>query len=196
MLAPLPSLWPSLSTKRQHLELRSTITGFPAEFMAPLLTLAPQLRHITFYTPFMGSHAADFTIWTLLQVCTSLASLTLDLLAPQDLPALLSWLPSHLRLLSCTFDKRISTDESISNAISGALSQPALADLKRWSWVARNSEVGRSRFFFSEASEERWAIACRARGVEPRGDERYYTGEPPFFSFACLLKLKLPSLAD
>jgi len=49
---------------------------------------------------------------------------------------------------------------------------PNLAQLRRWrmvTWVRGRGYV--------KCPWEDWEAACRARGIEPRGNERYFTGE-------------------
>lgn len=113
----------------------------------------------------------------MLQSCTSLVSLDLELVRPGSLVTLLSSISSHLAILACYFDEDYSTDEGVSSDLHDALKQPALADLKRWRWLFRDFLRDGQQVPHSQEVLESWEVACRARGIEPRGEERYFTGE-------------------
>lgn len=150
--------------------------AFLAAYRTPLLALAPQLRHLSLRFPL--SQLGDSDPCVLLRTCTSLVSLDLEWLRPGSLPTVLSSIPSHLAILACSFNEDDSTDESVSSALHDALKQPTLSKLKRWRWKSRfRSTPSRGWIPYWGSTVESWEAACRARGIEPRGSECYFTGE-------------------
>lgn len=75
-----------------------------------------------------------------------------------------------------------------SDHFTAMLSLPSMSQLKRWRLSVPADE---SRYALEEREEEDWKEVCRAREIEPRGDERFFTGE---YS-VCSLKLT-PSLVE
>lgn len=121
-----------------RLELRDFYGGFPSEVLAALLVLAPQLRRVSLVPPPYSSQgkltALDAS--TLLRASASMVALDLVWMDADDLPALLSSVLCHLELLMVSFDP-VHSAGFCANDIAEALRQPALSNLKRWTWMDR-----------------------------------------------------------
>lgn len=142
--------------------------------------LAPRIRHLTlFQLPVVPSPSGIPALAPIpkleafLLATTSLVSLHLSG-GPIPIVSILAIVPTRLTLLHTKLFAEFAGDGD-PTALLGALDLPAMAAARRWRLIDQldNRKTSRSGRW------EEWAAACRARGIEPRGDERYYTGELP-----------------
>lgn len=146
------------------------------DIQLPLITLAPQLRRLMLCSPIPIVDGVDYV--ALLRSCTSLRTLELFDLPLPLLCVYVSSIPSRLVLLYHDFNFTfLDGDEQVGKQLLGALALPALAELKRWRWGFRGIWNGQEQVPHAEGVVESWEAACRARGIEPRSVERYFTGE-------------------
>jgi hypothetical protein len=112
----------------------------------------------------------------LVPACTSFRALELWSTSTSDLSFVLELLPAPLSLLDVGL-RRLSPKEEtqLTAELLTLLDKPGLSMLKRWRLYGTDT-VSKDALS-AVLSSEKWEEACRARGIEPRGDERYYTGE-------------------
>ncbi|ORY88958.1 hypothetical protein BCR35DRAFT_329430 [Leucosporidium creatinivorum] len=130
--------------------------------------LAPRLRHLKLWCIFTLPPNPTCTLAAFLRACTSLRSLEL-LEQERAAGSILALIPTRLILLETAIYLSGDGEDPRGDFgnVRSFLNLPALADLKRWRISGELSRLS--------AGWEEWAAACRARGIEPRGNERYYT---------------------
>jgi uncharacterized protein (DUF2236 family) len=104
-----------------------------------------------------------------LAACTSLTALHVDDPTPQDLESLLSPFAKSLTYLEVTRFRLDKTVTSMPKEVADVLDLHCASQLRRW----RCSTLRK----ISRTVWRDWRAACQSRGIEPRGYERYFTGE-------------------
>lgn len=163
----------ALATNLTRLELAWWTEDYPARMDAPLQKLAPQLRQLSLSgapAP-IRSLPLSFSLDTFLSSCTSLASLALtEVGPPEETESILRLIPSRLTVLTTELFL-IDAERAEPGDLFGLLNLPALANLKRWRIKCYRGDA------HCHAQRGYWEDYCRARGVEPRDDRHFFTGE-------------------
>ncbi|ORY53386.1 hypothetical protein BCR35DRAFT_310521 [Leucosporidium creatinivorum] len=107
--------------------------------------------------------------------CTSLRSLKLYYATPESITKTLAAVRSPLVLLATELGAKWirGADAKEIAELVDVLKHPSLAQLKRW----RIWGYGQFSNPLRNDGRTQWEEACRARGVEPRGNRRFFTGE-------------------
>ncbi|ORY52186.1 hypothetical protein BCR35DRAFT_310652 [Leucosporidium creatinivorum] len=177
-LPELPSFlfpFPTVAPRLTRLELDCSTGPFSPALNASLHELAPQITDLRIRLAPNSYGRPDDTVSSLdsfLRACTSVTTLRIENPAPPHLKHILSFLSHRLALLEIS-DLRTEGElkDPMPNDLAEALDLPCMAQLRRW----RMAHSPYSRFSLSERAEEEWRAACRARGIEPRGAERFFT---------------------
>lgn len=173
----LPSL-ESLCRSGANLCSLTLSATIPHARLAPLLFVAPQLKALKFLSlPVASSSHLDFFADSLLPACTSLVVFGCRRWKSTTLVRLLDACKVKLQVLEIESPGSVGGWEEVSRA----LTLPAMTELKRcrlkgWDITEIDplSEVA--------AARAQWVARCEERGIEVRGNERYFTGEL-LFSF-------------
>lgn len=149
--------------------------AFPTRHTTALLGIAPQLRHLSLHgwtTSGAPGRPPSFDALPFLARCTSLKSLELSGQSPARLTPILKVLRAPLALLETSLlSEEPAETISVVAELIALLDLPALANLKRWRMETRDELGG-----LEEQDRALWEAACRARGVEPRDERRFFTG--------------------
>ena len=157
-----PLLDTALSLRFLRLTLIKSLTMTPS-----LLSAAPRLTHLELVAP---SDSNRLALRNLLASSTSLRVLRILHVYGITMPnavQLIEACPSALLELDMTFHPQ---SQASCQPLVNALQPRSMAHLRRWriSWDCRTgppSDLGK------------WRAACNKRGIEVRGNERYFTGE-------------------
>lgn len=183
---PIPSFLLPLSIVAPRLTNLEIVCSSRLPFInfdEPFKDLAPQLTHLTVHFPYERTLEHRQQVLSALKgflpVCTSLSTFCLYGATSSDLHYILSLLPNPLTLLE-TFEifGMDQKGERLPKPLAEAFHLPCLARLKRWR-LTRTHKVRHTLVvggMYGVAGKE-WRAACGARGIEPRSDKRYFTGE-------------------
>lgn len=146
---------------------------FPAGYTTSFKSIAPQLRQLTLMYPLPDStHDSSFDLLRFVACGTSLRSLELVWTSIAAIEQLLAASRAPLALLDAQLDYGLRAGDNRILALVAILELHEAVRLKRWridAAVSCGSEWGNGR--------DVWEAACRARGVEPRDERRFFTGE-------------------
>ncbi|ORY52180.1 hypothetical protein BCR35DRAFT_310646 [Leucosporidium creatinivorum] len=171
-LLPFASAAPRLT----RLELHCWGERLTPTLNASLCELAPQITDLTIALPLYSSERRDDTASSLesfLRACTSVTAIRFFDPTPSDLKHTLSFLPNCLALLAVSNLSVDTLQDSMPKDLAETFDLPCMAKLRRWRMTSRTN----STHAMGERVEKEWRAACRARGIEPRGAERFFTGE-------------------
>jgi len=176
-LHPLSAVAPRLT----RLEL-TVYRALGRGFEGPFREVASQLRCLvldvraTLSLRELHSHGDTFSFDRFLPACTSLRTLDLRGITSSDLEFVVGLSSAPLALLSVGL-RRLSRDKEtrLTAELLTLLNKPCLSMLRRWRLYGMDDVSDEP--LSAVRSSGQWAEACRARGTEPRGDERYFTGE-------------------
>jgi hypothetical protein len=172
-LLPFPTVVPRLT----RIELDCSAEAFTREMMVTLPPAASQLTHLNISLPLANNSQfrrdCRSSLDSFLRACTSVTSLYLLRPIAFEIQQISSLLPKPLIVLHVYL--LLGHDEAtrMPAELVPVFNIPNLAQLRRWrmvTWVRGRGNV--------KCPWEDWEAACRARRIEPRGDERYVTGEP------------------
>ncbi|ORY76228.1 hypothetical protein BCR35DRAFT_121718 [Leucosporidium creatinivorum] len=181
-LPELPSFFLPVSTfapRLTHLEINTSFGALSTILQGILQSVAPQLTRLGLTFTLVRSPERRDEILSSLQpfliACTSIIALRLHDPFPSELHHVLSLLPSRLILLDVSPLLLDDEDaEGMPKGLAEAFDLPCMAQLRRWR-ITREFLFSAPDPALEALAEEQWRAACRARGIEPRGAERYFT---------------------
>nr|CRX79273.1 hypothetical protein [Leucosporidium scottii] len=142
----------------------------PPEYTLSFRAIAHQLRHLA-----ITSHAssrASLNVTRFVAACISLRSLELCNCGTTYIGDVASAVRAPLCVLETQMASGWNDGGSGIAELASVLELPAMATLKRWR--LSNYTVGGP--LMNQEERGRWEAACRARGVEPRDQTLFFTG--------------------
>nr|CRX79251.1 hypothetical protein [Leucosporidium scottii] len=147
----------------------------PTEYTSPFRGIAHQLRHLTIYTG-VSCHPtsrASLEVTRFVASCTSLKSLAVDNCGTAYFENFASAVPAPLCVLETCMASSWN-DGGSGTELASVLELPAMAELKRWRMDKRRL----CGPLLDKGKTAQWEAVCRARGVEPRDETRFFTDYP------------------
>nr|CRX79268.1 hypothetical protein [Leucosporidium scottii] len=141
----------------------------PREYISPFRAIAHQLCHLTIG---IGVHSsrASLEVTRFVASCTSLKSLKLRNCGT----GYVRDLASAARAPLCVLETQLASGRNDAGTrvaeLASVLELPAMAKLKRWRMCSVYGAL------LNQEERAQWEAACRARGVEPRDERRFFTG--------------------
>nr|CRX79245.1 hypothetical protein [Leucosporidium scottii] len=152
----------------------------PTEYTSPFRGIAHQLRHLTIYTG-VSCHPtsrASLNDTRFVASCTSLESLELCNCGTDYIRDVASAVRAPLCVLETQMASGWNDGGTGVAELASVLELPAMAKFKRWRMCKR-------RLYGASLDKEetaQWEAVCRARGVEPRDETRFFTGKTTLLS--------------
>ncbi|ORY76231.1 hypothetical protein BCR35DRAFT_305865 [Leucosporidium creatinivorum] len=181
-LPELPSFFLPVSTfapRLTHLEINTSFRALGTALQRMLQPVAPQLTRLGLTFTLVRSASPErrdtilSSLHSFLLACTSIKALRLHDPRPNELRHLLSLLPSRLILLDVS-PLLLDHAEGMPRGAAEAFDLPCMAQLRRWR-MTTECLLDDPDSAWEPLAEEQWRAACRARGIEPRGEKRYFT---------------------
>nr|CRX79248.1 hypothetical protein [Leucosporidium scottii] len=150
----------------------------PTGYTSPFRAIAHQLRHLTISIELRSSHPtsqASLSVTRFVAACISLRSLELHNCGTRFVRDVVTASVAPLAVLETEMASGWNDGGTGVAELASVLALPAMAKLKRW----RMSSYSAGGYFPTMIKEwkAQWAAVCRARGVEPRNETRFFTGK-------------------
>nr|CRX79001.1 hypothetical protein [Leucosporidium scottii] len=166
---------------------------FPAEYIPLFRAIAHQLRHLAISTGILSNHPtsqASLEVTRFVASCTSLKSLELCDCGTDYIRDV----ASAVRAPLCVLETRMASGWNDGGTgvaeLASVLELPAMADLKRW----RMCTYTGGGVILDKEERARWEAVCRTRGVEPRDEDRFFTGKTTLLSSYPIKRRKVIAL--
>lgn len=108
--------------------------------------------------------------------CTSITTLDLGSLSPHTLKRIVSLISHPLTLLVVSALLLDPDADRMPSELVEVFDLPSMAQLQRWRMSFGELMYISSDIWSLGPPTPLWVATCRARGIEPRGDERYFSG--------------------
>lgn len=165
-----------------HLEFSKGVKDtFSQSYNSALHDVARQLLHSTL--PVLQCGPTSFNTLDFVASCTSLKSLTLRLASPTSIYKTFASSHAALTLVTTRLNWKWNEGGQGFAKLIAVLELAAVAELKRWRLTKPTVVYMNEAVMGYEHTQAAWEDACRARGVDPRDERRFFTGESPTVSF-------------